>query len=82
MWVALFTSESCDHYMIGPFSSKPTPAQIFRLFQSHHEEEAEYLMTMLTGKPDADPERVETFGFQLVQLPDIPAAELLDGGYV
>jgi len=42
MWIALFKSESCDNYVLGPFEKKPTQDELYQLFKRDYEEEAEY----------------------------------------
>lgn len=42
MWIALFTSESSDHYLVGPFNKKPTQNECAEVFRKQYEEEAEY----------------------------------------
>lgn len=42
MWIALFTSESADHYLVGPFDKEPTQDECADVFREQYQEEAEY----------------------------------------
>lgn len=66
MFISHIHTESGDHYLVGPWSKKPTANEILDTFGNDHPEEADLLEEMIE-RGDLDKKSIKA-----IKLPDEP----------